>query len=130
MMLMNKSFLKLIFIGVIVFLVQIIFNFLFPAIALNFKDSIKIHGFLFFITLIVITVTNRITDKSSDKTGFVYLGLVLFKMIASIFFLFPYFSLEIAQSKILVVNFFIIFFVYIAFEASSVIKYLNLKQNS
>lgn len=125
---MNKSFLKLIIIGVIVFLVQIIFNVLFPAIALNFKDSIKIHGFLFLTTFIVITITNRITDRFPDKTGFVYLGFVLFKMTASVLFLFPYFSLELIQSKMVVINFFVVFFIYIAFEAISIIKYLNLKQ--
>lgn len=133
---MNKGFftpissMGLIVFGVIVFSFQLVFNFLFPVIALNFKDIFKIHGFVFFITFIVITITNQITNKFPDKTGFVYLGFVLFKIAVSSFFLYPYFSLEAFQAKMVVLTFFIVFLVYIVFEATSVINYLNQKQNN
>lgn len=127
---MNKSFFKLIVFGVIIFSFQLVFNFLFPSIILNFKDVIKIHGFMFFITFIVITITNQITNKFSDKTGFVYLGFVLFKIAVSSFFLYPYFSLEAFQAKRVVITFFIVFLIYIVFEVIAVINYLNLKQKN
>lgn len=127
---MNKSFLKLVIFGVVIFIFQILIDYFFPLAILNLKNVVKIHGFVFLITAIVITVTNRITNKSPDKSGFVYLGFVLFKMTLSVFFLYPYFSLELSQAKIIVSNFFIIFFLYIAFEATTIINYLNLKQNN
>ncbi len=130
MMLTNKSFIKLLLFFVVVFSLQVIFNFVNPIDSFELKDMLKMHGFVFLITAIVIIVTNKITDKIPDKTGFVYLGFVLFKMIASVLFLYPYFSLPTSQSKIIVINFFIIFFIYIGYEATSVIKYLNSKQNN
>lgn len=129
MILTNKSFIKLLLFFVVVFSFQVIVSFIIPFDSFEFKDIAKMHGFVFLITAIVIIVTNKITDKSPDKTGFVYLGFVLFKMIASVLFLYPYFSLPTSQSKIIVINFFIVFFIYIAYEATSVIKYLTLKQN-
>lgn len=130
MMLTNKSFIKLLLFSLAIFFLQVIFNFVVPIYSFELKDIAKIHGFVFLITAIVIIVTNKITDKIPDKTGFVYLGFVLFKMIASVLFLYPYFSLPTSQSKIIVINFFIIFFIYIGYEATSVIKYLNSKQNN
>ena len=127
---MNKSFSKLIFFGVVIFILQILIDYFFPLAILKLKNVVKIHGFVFLITAIVITVTNRITNRSPDKTGFVYLGFVVFKMTLSVFFLYPYFSLELSQAKIIVSNFFIIFFVYIAFEAITIINYLNFRQNN
>lgn len=127
---MNKGFFKLIVFGIIVFSFQAVFDFFFPSIALHFKDVVKIHGFVFLTTFIVITITNQITNKFPDKTGFVYLGFVLFKIAVSSFFLYPYFSLEAFQAKRIVITFFIVFLIYIVFEVISVINYLNLKQKN
>lgn len=127
---MNKSFLKLIVLGVIIFFLQVVFDFIFPLIALNFKDILKIHGFVFFITFIVIFITNQINSNFPDKTGFVYLGFVLFKIVVSSIFLYPYFSLDAFQAKMVVITFFIVFLMYIVFEVITVINYLHLKQNN
>jgi len=127
---MNKGFFKLIVFGVIVFSFQAVFDFFFPTIALPFKDVVKIHGFVFLTTFIVITITNQITNKFPDKTGFVYLGFVLFKIAVSSFFLYPYFSLEAFQAKRVVITFFMVFLIYIVFEVIAVINYLNLKQKN
>lgn len=127
---MNKSFFKLIVFGVIIFCFQAVFDFFFPLIALNFKDAVKIHAFVFLTTFIVITITNQITNKFPDKTGFVYLGFVLFKIAVSSFFLQPYFSLDAFQAKMVVITFFVVFLFYIVFEVVTVIKYLNIKQKN
>lgn len=123
----NKNLLYLVAFAVIVFALHYGFSLVFPTEILEVSTLIKLHSFIFFITTIVIVITNRVTDKMPDKTGFVYLGLVLFKMITSVFFLFPYFSFPLKQSKVIVVNFFIVFLFFIVFEAVSVIKYLNKK---
>lgn len=128
MILTNKSFLYLLVFAVFVFSLQMLFNFIVPIKILDFKKVLKIHGFIFLITAIVIVITNRITDKTPDKTGFVYLGFILFKMITSVVFLFPFFTLPLPQAKIVVLNFFIVFLIYIVFEAKNIIAYLNSKQ--
>lgn len=128
MILTNKSFLYLLVFATFVFSLQLLINLIVPIEILDFKKILKIHGFVFLITTIVIAVTNRVSDKTPDKTGFVYLGFVLFKMITSVVFLFPFFSLPLPQAKVVVVNFFMVFLIYIVFEAKTVVTYLNNKQ--
>ncbi len=80
------------------------------------KELIKIHVFISFFSLMVVFLSGLVIKKFPDKVGFTYLGLVLFKIIASSFLMFSFLSSDKTHGKIIVLNFLVIFFLHIVFE--------------
>jgi hypothetical protein len=109
----------------IAFVFHFSINSLLPKHALSFDKIGKIHGFIFFITLIVLFLSIKIHKISPDKVGFGYLGLILVKMTFSIFFLFPHFSIKTIETKIFIINFFAVFFLYLVFEVITLLRLIK-----
>lgn len=111
---------------IVVFFLHFLTNRL-VSISITEKNLIKIHLFIILTTIIVIFLSSKILKNFPDKVGFGYMGLMLFKMIASIFFLFPFFSIKTIETKILVANFFSIYFIYLAVEAIVLLNIIKTK---
>lgn len=112
-----------------VFLIHYTINSLLQNHSLLPIKLIKIHGFVLSITTIVILLSIKIYNLYSDKVGFGYLGLVLFKMIFSVIFLYPNFATKTNETKILVLNFFAVFFIYLIFEVLVLLRYISKKSS-
>lgn len=93
----------------------------------NFFYSIKsLFIFHFLITLIVCILLIVVYHLQSEKFGFAFMALSLFKMIASIIYLIPLFK-NLADDYISDVFFFFIpYFLFLFFELIFAMKLLNI----
>ena len=124
-----KSFLSTLGFVLLIFILHYLFNLLFPNASISFDKMLRFHGFIFIITAFVVLLSLKAIYKSPDKAGFTYLGLVLFKMITSIVFLFPYLTEVSRETKTLVFHFFVILFLYLTYEVVFLLRHLNSQQN-
>lgn len=111
-----------------VFIVHYLFNITFQNASISLKKLIKIQGFVLISTTIVVLITLKVIYSKPDKTGFTYLGLVLFKMVTAIVFLFPFLTDVSNETKKLVVHFFIVLFIYLIYEVVFLLRHLNAEQ--
>lgn len=123
-----KSFLSILVFVLSVFIVHYLFNIVFQSASISFEKQLRFHVFIFIITALVVLLSLKAIYTSPDKAGFTYLGLVLFKMVAAIVFLFPYLTDVTRETKKLVLHFFIILFLYLAYEVIFLLKHLNAEQ--
>lgn len=123
-----KSLFSIIAFVITAFIVHYLFNITFQNASISIEKQLRIHGFVFIATTLVVLLTLKVIYTSPDKTGFTYLGLVLFKMAASIIFLFPYLKDVTSETKKLVLHFFIILFLYLTYEVIFLLKHLNAEQ--
>jgi len=124
-----KSFLSILIFVFSVFILHYLFNIVFQSASISFEKQLRFHGFIFIITTLVVLLSLKAIYTSPDKAGFTYLGLVLFKMVASIVFLFPYLTDVTRETKTLVFHFFVILFLYLAYEVIFLLRHLNSQQN-
>ena len=111
-----------------VFIVHYLFNITFQNASISLKKLIKIQGFVLISTTIVVLITLKVIYTKPDKTGFTYLGLVLFKMVTASVFLFPFLTDVSNETKKLVVHFFIVLFIYLIYEVVFLLRHLNAEQ--
>lgn len=103
--------------GVHIGLNNYIFNFS------NYNEFVKkTHLFLFIVTLTIISSLLFLHKKHPTYTGFAYLGSVLLKMALGVFFLYPYIAKKLDDIKIIIIQFFLLFFIYLFFEVLVLIK--------
>lgn len=124
-----KSFLSTVVFVLLIFTLHYLFNLVFPKTSISFEKVLRFHGFIFMITALVILLSLKAIYTSPDKAGFTYLGLVLFKMVAAVVFLFPYLTDVTRETKTLVSHFFVILFLYLAYEVIFLLRHLNGQQN-
>lgn len=123
-MMKNNSNLSILIFSFTLFIIHFSIN---EYITINIDNTflIKIHIFIILLTIVVLNTLKIIKNKFPDKVGFGYLAFVLVKMIISILFLFPYIRQKPANLKLIVINFFLIFFIHLFYEAYSTIKKLK-----
>ena len=83
--------------------------------------------FLAITTLGVFSIVNFVHKNFSDKSGFAFVGLTLFKMAASIIFFIPLMQSETANKVPDVLNFFIPYFLYLILEVVFCVRLINSK---
>lgn len=120
-----KVLLNLTIIGIVIFLAHYGLYQLFPY-SLYAHNVFNIHPFLLLITLGAVVAVKIIFRKVRDNIiGYVFLFSSLIKMFASIFFLLP----TIRQASLFrteyILQFFIIYFIYLAAEVYYLVKHFK-----
>ena len=117
--------------GIIGFAIHKMLFFVFvPAIYIeNFVYSIlTIYFFFFFFSSILILVLDKIKGKNINYVGYSFLLLTTIKIGIAYAFLLPILSIQLPQTAIEKLNFFIIFIYFLAIETYLTIRILNNKQ--
>lgn len=77
------------------------------------------HLFLYLLTLIFSITTKFILKKAKMHTfGYIYLAAGLLKMFICVFYLFPTIRLSFDFKKLYIIQFFVIYFIYLFMEIS------------
>lgn len=110
--------------SVLLFFIQYsVMNF---ALDLDFYyTSFSIYAFHILATLLIYAVLLYIHQNFSDKTGFSFMGLSLFKMVAAVLFLLPMLLSDTTNAFADVVAFFAPYFLFLIFETVFAVKLLN-----
>ncbi|MDD3740437.1 MAG: hypothetical protein PHH30_04280 [Bacteroidales bacterium] len=117
-----KSFINFSFLAIIIFaghyfLLKCFNVYLFA------PDVLFIHPFLFLITLSTIFAVKIIFKRTKlNMLGYVYLGVSLVKMFFAVLFLMPKLLNDGMFRKEYVLQFFIIYFIYLAIEVFYLVK--------
>jgi len=77
------------------------------------------------LVLVMFLVLNYISNKKSDKILQYFLGLTILKMGLAIVFLLPLFFGKSQHSQLEIINFFIPYFLFLAFEIFSLNKFIQ-----
>lgn len=111
-----KILLKIGCVGLIVFIAHVILYCFFKRV-LYAPDLLLIHPFLFGITVVAILGIKIIFRKAKlQMHGYAFLISSLFKMFLSVIFLFPVFQFDSLFRKEYVLQFFLIYFIYLIAE--------------
>lgn len=86
-----------------------------------------IYLFNTVVVLMVFIVLNYKKTRGSDKMYQLFLGLTMLKMLLAIVFLLPLFFGKSDHAQLEVINFFIPYFLFLAFEIFSLNKFLQKK---
>jgi hypothetical protein len=87
-----------------------------------------IHPFLFLLTIVTILAVKIILKKTKlHVLGYAYLATSLVKMFFVILFLLPYLLNDLPYRKEFILQFFLVYFIYLAAEVSYLVK--GLKNN-
>jgi hypothetical protein len=119
-MTINKTDIKnisyFLFGGIIIFLIHFLIIRAFPD-KLETPGILLIHPFLFAITIIVIIAINIILKKTkANIMGYAFMGSSLIKMLALILFLLPIIIKPVEYRLEYIVQFFMIYFIYLIME--------------
>ena len=85
----------------------------------------SIYLFNAILVLIVFIILKNKSKDKTDKTLQLFLGLTMVKMILAVVFLLPLFFGKSDHSQLEVINFFIPYFLFLAFEIYSINKFLR-----
>lgn len=125
---MNNSVFKHIFLvsgfGILVFLIHFFLRKTIPILQIR-PIMYDVHIFMFFLTAGGIIASLYLLKKRSSFVGFAFVGVSVVKMLLSIFFLYPIINGELENPKVYVVQFVLIYFIYLAYEVIYIVKLLN-----
>lgn len=125
---MNKSvdFLKyFIPFSIVLFVIQF---FVMQSLSENitfFYSAWSIYLFNIVTTILIYLILTYINKNFSTHTGFTFLGLSFFKMMAAIVFLIPFIKSDVSDPIIDVSSFFIPYFLFLLFETYFTIRLIN-----
>lgn len=91
----------------------------------SFYSIWGISLFFFISTLIVVSFIKLVHQYASDKVGFAFMGLILFKAFACILFLLPGFTADVKPDFTAILFFFVPYFIFLIYEVIQAIKMLN-----
>ncbi|SFW56915.1 DUF6168 family protein [Cellulophaga fucicola] len=92
-----------------------------------FYNTWSIYVFHFFVTLIIYMLVLFVNKILPDKTGFVFMGSSLLKMMAAFVFLLPLIQVKEQYGINDVFAFFIPYFLFLFLETFYVLKIINQK---
>lgn len=84
-----------------------------------------IHGFNIITSAIVNSAVVISFSKKSDKAGFVFLSCSILKMLITMIFIIPFVLPKVDYSQNFALQFTVVYFFYLIFECSIIIKKLN-----
>lgn len=90
-----------------------------------YYSSFSIYLFLFMATFLIYFSLVFVYKNFADKTGFAFMGLSLFKMLAAVIFLLPLVLSEINAVFVNILAFFIPYFLFLIFETLYAVKLIN-----
>lgn len=89
------------------------------------SQFLAVHLFLFILTSAGILATLFLLKKRSSFVGIAFVGVSLLKMLMSVLFIYPVIKSDAVYVKIYVVQFMVIYFVYLTFEVVYIARLLN-----
>lgn len=89
------------------------------------QDIFKMHIFVVVLTIGGYGVLSYIGYRDHNKIGFAFLGLIVIKMMVSFAFLYPYLKEPAAGINIMILNFFAVYFLFLAFEVREVYELIQ-----
>lgn len=92
------------------------------------QQVFSMHVFVVLLTAVGFAILAYIGTKGPNKIGFAFLGLVVIKMMVSFAFLYPHLKNPGPGVNMLVLNFFAIYFLYLAFEVKEVYELIKSEQ--
>ncbi|MDT0647208.1 hypothetical protein RM545_10955 [Zunongwangia sp. F260] len=87
----------------------------------------SIYTFHILVTFLIYLALVFVNANFEDKTGFAFMSLSLFKMLAAIIFLLPMMLAEVEAIFGSLISFFISYFFFLIFETIYVVKLINSK---
>ncbi|PRX48129.1 hypothetical protein [Salegentibacter salegens] len=90
-----------------------------------YYSSFSIYLFHFLATFLIYLSLVFVYKNFTDKTGFAFMGLSLFKMVAAVIFLLPLVLSEVNAVFVNILAFFIPYFLYLVFETLYAVKLIN-----
>lgn len=87
----------------------------------------SIYSFHILVTFIIYFALVFIHKSFEEKTGFAFMALSLFKMLAAILFLLPMMLAEVEAPFASLISFFVPYFFFLIFETIYVVKLINSK---
>jgi len=90
-----------------------------------YYSSLSIYLFHFLATFTIYLSLVFVYKNSTDKTGFAFMGLSLFKMVAAVIFLLPLVLSDVNAVFANILAFFIPYFLYLVFETLYAVKLIN-----
>jgi len=118
---MNKKYLKLFFIFLLLLFLDYSILIFFELKDLNTSDVFLVNFFLFFLTILFFLLYQLLLKKRI-KSPFTYLSLNFFKIVISLIFLYPIYSFATSDSIPYVLHFFALYFAYLFIEIFLLIK--------
>ena len=95
----------------------------------NFEET-NLQGvylFMFGLTALAYIIIRVVHENDREKTAFMFLGFSMVKMMAAIMYLFPVYQSMGEAGKIFVLQFFMVYFLYLFVETLFVLKLFNSK---
>ncbi|APS38218.1 hypothetical protein [Salegentibacter sp. T436] len=90
-----------------------------------YYSSFSIYLFHFLATFLIYLSLVFVYKNFTDKTGFAFMGLSLFKMVVAVIFLLPLVLSEVNAVFVNVLAFFIPYFLFLVFETLYAVKLIN-----
>lgn len=90
-----------------------------------YYSSLSIYLFHFLATFVIYLSLVFVYKNFPDKTGFAFMGLSLFKMLAAVIFLLPLVLSGVNAVFANILAFFIPYFLYLVFETLYAVKLIN-----
>jgi hypothetical protein len=90
-----------------------------------YYSSFSIYLFHFLATFLIYLSLVFVYKNFSDKTGFAFMGLSLFKMFAAVIFLLPLILSGVNAVFANILAFFIPYFLFLVFETLYAVKLIN-----
>jgi hypothetical protein len=120
-----KPIAYVIFIGIMVFFGHLLLIKLFP-LNLYSPRILEAHPFLLIVTLVSMVSLQIVYKKGHLKMiGYAFLTTSLFKMLLSVLYLIPIFKIDSLYRNVYVVQFFIIYFIYLTIEVVYLVRQLK-----
>lgn len=85
----------------------------------------QIYAFHFFTVLLIYSVVNYKYSNGSDNIFNLFMGGTFLKMVLAFLFLLPFLLSDLESKKPDVMNFFLPYFIFLAFEIYSITFFLN-----
>lgn len=93
---------------------------------INVENILHAHGFLFLLTLIAVIAVLIVAKKTGPRIiGYTFLGTTMFKMIIAVVYLYPILRGDSPDQIPYVIQFFIIYFLYLFAEVYYLAKKFN-----
>lgn len=90
-----------------------------------YYSSFSIYLFHFLATFLIYLSLVFVYKNFTDKTGFAFMGLSLFKMVAAVVFLLPLVLSGVNAVFVNILAFFIPYFLFLVFETLYAVKLIN-----
>lgn len=90
-------------------------------------NLLGVYLFMFGLTALAYIIIRVVHENDREKTAFMFLGFSMVKMMAAIMYLFPVYQSMGEAGKIFVLQFFMVYFLYLFLETVFVLKLFNSK---